>query len=735
MNLTRVVREKRRQNNVTHARAIGAVRRAARVTVAACLVFYVCRYLLGDATTALYALFGAVAMGALSDVSGRPAQRTRTYLAALVVGLALVALGTLLAVSTWAAAAGMLVVGFAVAYAGVGGPRAAGLANGLQLFYVLPCFPPYAPDTLGQRLTGLAVGVALLALADRVLWPDPAPPALALRVADAAGSTAAYAHALRAGLLGADNEARLTALRAAADHAADGLRLSNLAVAQRPSGPGVRDRSLSRAAAAVRVVTGRLGAFADLLQRGGPTPSTETAEFVGAVGSSLEGVRDALRGTGPAPAADPLDVALEAYLQRREQRLLDPSGPQPPLRTGLTAEAITETARTLVLATRGAVGAPVPDQAETPADFWFLHASRTQLWWRRLRAHLTPRSVYLQNALRLAFGLAAARVVAGVLDLSHGFWVILATLSLMRTSAVASRAALLPAFAGTVAGAIVAGAVLTVVGYDTAAYAWALPIVMIASFAAGPVLGLAAGQAGFTVVVAMIFAQVAPADWRLAEARLLDVVVGGLVGALIGAAVWPRGGGGEVRRVAAAGLRAGADEIVATIGLLTGSGGGTEPSADLSRLAGLFDDTYAQYRTEPPEPNPPDWLAVLVVVQRMTTYARTLRIRHPAPGPLPWPELAARVRAAAADVAAAYREIADALDAARPPTIAATEQRDRLTAHRLTADFAEAPEQALRVLDAWGWVDSLVDDLARIEHALDPPVPPRIPEPPRAGVA
>ena len=49
-----------------------------------------------------------------------------------------------------------------------------------------------------------------------------------------------------------------------------------------------------------------------------------------------------------------------------------------------------------------------------------------------------------QNAIRLAVGLAAARLVAGELDLSHGFWMPLATLTLMRTSVATTRAAVVP---------------------------------------------------------------------------------------------------------------------------------------------------------------------------------------------------------------------------------------------------------------------------------------------------
>ena len=87
-------------------------------------------------------------------------------------GWVLVTLGTLLSVTTATAVAGMFVLGFAVAYAGIGGPRLVGLATGTQLLYILPCFPPFDPGSLGLRLAGLTLGVLLLAAAEVTLWPD-----------------------------------------------------------------------------------------------------------------------------------------------------------------------------------------------------------------------------------------------------------------------------------------------------------------------------------------------------------------------------------------------------------------------------------------------------------------------------------------------------------------------------------------------------------------------------------
>src|SRR5689334_14852181 len=98
-----------------------SIRRAARVALVACTGFYVCRYGLDNPTMATYALFGTVALGALSQIPGSPAQRARTLVAVAPVGAVLVSAGTLLSVTNWSAALGMFVLGFLVSYVGVGG--------------------------------------------------------------------------------------------------------------------------------------------------------------------------------------------------------------------------------------------------------------------------------------------------------------------------------------------------------------------------------------------------------------------------------------------------------------------------------------------------------------------------------------------------------------------------------------------------------------------------------------
>lgn len=701
-----------------HDPGLVALRKALRVTVAACVGFFVCEYLVGLSTLATYAVFGTIAFGILSDVSGPPAQRTRTFLAAWPVALVLVAIGTATARSTTAAVVGMLVVGFAVAYAGVGGPRIAGVANGLQLFYVLPCFPPYDPASLPQRLVGLTIGIALVATADRLLWPAGAPAPFRARLADAVDAVAHYVTALPA-----------DGPREAAEAAVQALRPGGLPPAVRPTGPGRRDRGLTHAAAELRTMLVRARLLAGLLPDLRDPAAVSAAETVrAAAGETLARCSAALRGAGPPPESGSLAAEVADYLEGRAERIVEHlTGDElpPVVRIGGLTAAVGDAALGLVCAVRAGTGVPPEPTAHRPASAWYLDMPTAALWWRRLAAHFTPRSVYFQNAVRLALGLAAARLAADLLDLTHGFWVLLATLSLMRTSAVASGLALVPAFLGTLGGAFVAAGVLTLIGDDTIVYAVVLPIAMVVTFAAGPLLGPAAAQFGFTIVVSVLFAQLAPTTWKLAEVRLADVIVGGLVGALIGAAVWPRGGAGEMRRSAASCLRATADELVATVRALTGTPareqappGQHRMRPDPSRrVAVMFDITYAQYRSEAAHSHSPhDWLEVLAIVQRAAADAEVLRDRYPTPEPLPWPAVSRRLVAAAEDVARAFREAAEVLrDPADPP--------DRHLVERLDADpprarFGDHPHATLRVIDAWGWMHGLSLDLGRAERTV-----------------
>jgi hypothetical protein len=304
---------------------------------------------------------------------------------------------------------------------------------------------------------------------------------------------------------------------------------------------------------------------------------------------------------------------LEAF--HRTRLGVAPDGIDPDrLRAGSLALAVGEWIKAMVTAVRIAGGAAYgrgdPARAEGPGSFWYADEPAVRLWWRRYRDHLTVRSVHLQGALRLAVALSAARLLAGFLDLSHGFWVLLATLTVLRTSATATRSALRPALVGTVVGSVLAGALL-LAGADPRLYELGLPIVMLVGFTAGQLLGLGSGQALFTLVIALVFAQLAPVNWQLAEARVLDVAVGALVGVLIGLLAWPRGGAGELHR-AASGFVAACAAVVRRSVAVPAAVAPPGPELPFARRQGqLASASYGLYLGEGPSRSTVDWLAVL----------------------------------------------------------------------------------------------------------------------------
>ena len=215
----------------------------------------------------------------------------------------------------------------------------------------------------------------------------------------------------------------------------------------------------------------------------------------------------------------------------------------------MTSE-LAEATASLVRATRSA--ALLPEQPQPTVlgavpQFVAQTRSAWAQWLSNLAIHLHPRSVILQNSVRLALGLSVARLVAGVLDLSHGFWVLLATLTLLRTTTSATRGGLRPVLVGTLAGAVLAGLLLVLSGEHTVVFVLLLPVVMLVGLAATPLGHPAVGQAFFTLAVAALFSQFTPSDWQLAESRVVDVLVGAVIGVGTGVLVWPRGGAGPLR--------------------------------------------------------------------------------------------------------------------------------------------------------------------------------------------
>lgn len=695
------------------------VRRAARVTLVACLGFYLSRYVIGSVAMAPYALFGAVALGVLSQIPGSPARRARTLVAVLPVGWLLITLGTLLSVNTAAATAGMFLLGFVVSYVGVGGPRLVGLATGLQLLYILPCFPPYDPGSLGWRLAGFTLAVLLLAAAELVVWPDPTPVPFTTTLADAVSALAGCLSAIadcwsrRPDDPDRSHHDRLAALLPGAIDAAHALRPSRLPSLQRPASAARRDLALATASGNTRLLVGRtVDLYAADDHDAVDLPAA--AALLREAASCTDAAAASLRGQRPVPDTGRIAVALQEF--RAARAATSPDGlPPERLRLGALALSIGEWTKSLVAAVRVAGGAslgadPTPPSAQ-PGPFWYAYRRAPELWWFRLRQHLTPRSVYFQGALRLAVALALARLLAGVLDLSHGFWVLLTILTVLRASAAETRSVLWPAVVGTLVGSLVAAGLL-VAGIPPPVYAVILPVIMLLGFSAGPLLGLGWAQALLTLVIALVFAQVSPVDWRLAEARVVDVLVGVAVGVLIGLLAWPRGGAGELHRATANFLAAAAQVVRETVAV---SADGAQPGSALprARTAGQFADaSYALYQSEHHPPGIFDWQATLIAGHHAVRGAEVVVRTRSSGRLLPCVDT---LSATAADVAAGYERVADGVR--RRDTAEVT---DPLPDPPPPAWPTDLGQDLYRLADLRVWLDGLRDDLERITGAVEP---------------
>ena len=685
----------------------------------ACVGFYTARYVIGSPTLATYSVFAALALGILSQVTGPPRRRAVTLTQTLPVAWLLVTAGTLLAVSNLAAALGMFVLGFLVSFAGVGGPRLVGVVNGLQLLYILPCFPPYVPGELGLRLAGVTVGIGLLAIAEVVLWPDHPPRPYRAVLSDATRQLAGCVELCRRELAGdtagrADLSDRLpSTLRAVS-----ALRPSALDPSERPASAARTDRAFAQAGASARFVAGRVQELAGEPGTAQQLTAPAAATLLSASAAGLDATDRWLRSDGQPPTLEPIDAAIGTFQGVRAHT--DPSGAHPDrLRAGALALAVGEGVRVLVTAARVAAGRSIgPDTtppAAQPGPFWYAFQPSWRLWWRRFRLHLTPRSVYFQGAVRLALALAAARLFAGALEVTHGFWVLLAVLTTMRASAAQTRAQLWPALAGTTIGAILAGSLLLFVKQPYV-YEIGLPLLMVVGFAAGPLVGQLWGQALFTVVIAVIFTQVGGRDWRLAEVRVVDVVLGLVIGVLIGLVAWPRGGSGELHRAAGALLTSVAGVIVETVGVLTGRTAAGQALPLARRRDEFAEACFALYQSEQREPHASavDWQAVLVAARHAMRGAESLQqaqLSEPLTG------YATGLRELSESVAGSYRAAGSELTARRP----VADVRPLRTVDDWPTDLG--PE-LYRLADVRVWLDGLRADLTRIPagHATPSPV-------------
>jgi len=587
-------RLRRLRRRATAGWDVAALRSAARAAIVMPAVFALADKVIGQPQTSVFAAFGSFAFLVLVEFTGAPRTRLVAYLGLACVGAAFVTLGTLCSRNAWLAAGAMAVVGFVTLFAGVINGYVAAGATGALLAFVLPVTLRAPNSAIPERLEGWALAAGAGTCALMLLWPPRRRADFQRRASEALCAVA--------DLLDASQETwaeRARAARASVDDL--GRRL--LGTQHRPTGP-----------------TGPMAALASLpdeldwlLSFVAPTADVqlelacaEDAEAMAAAAAVLRASAERLQGRDEQPDFERLEEARDGVARALMRRLpeLPPDTPAGEVPRALDApfriRALTYAARQAAAYGLLASGADVPeldsaDIAQPQPVRAALEATE-----RLTIEHASVRSVWFRNSLRGAAGLALAVYIAQRTGLQHGFWVVLGTLSVLRSNALNTGRSIVSALAGTAIG-IVLGALL-VIGIGThEAVLWAvLPVAVFLAAYAPRAISFAAGQAGFTVVLFLLFNIIQPVGWTVGLIRVEDVAIGFAVSLLVGLLFWPRGAAALLLDELAAAYARGAEYVVATA--LRLSEGGSDESVRAGRAADAalhrLDDAFRQYLAE-----------------------------------------------------------------------------------------------------------------------------------------
>jgi uncharacterized membrane protein YccC len=524
--------------------SVPAALRAVRAVLVVCGMFALTYKAIGNLQMATFAAFGGFATLVLSAFGGTRRDKLLAHTALAIAGSALLTIGTVVSSSTLVAALITVPVTFAVFFAGIAGPNAASGATAALLAYVLPAASPGTIGMVPDRLAGW--WLASVAGTTAVLLLSPRLDENALR-RDASRLAAALADELDAALAGDAAEDRLaTTLEAKL-----GLLARFTATPYRPTGLAAADQALANVVELLEWCTA-LAADAVRERADLSDVSPATRRLVATTSQVLRDSSALLAGDNARPDVDLLERCQAEAATGLDRPPPACAGSREAAQASFHAHAIAVAA--LALATETLVAARVVDPAwlEARRRRWYVGtgavrtARRVSSVVSAAHTHASVRSVWFVNSLRGAVALAAAVAVADLGSLQHGFWVVLGTLSVLRTNASATGSTALRALAGTAIGFALGAALLLGIGTSSTALWVALPIaVFVAGYAPGTT-PFAVGQAGFTITIVVVFNLLMPAGWQVGLLRIEDVAIGCAVSVVVGLLFWPRGAGGLV---------------------------------------------------------------------------------------------------------------------------------------------------------------------------------------------
>jgi uncharacterized membrane protein YccC len=595
-----------------------AIKRSARAAIVMPSVFAFAHLVSSNPQISLFGAFGSFALLLLVDFPGRPRTRLLSYVTLFLVGSCLISIGTVVSTQKVASVVVMAVVGFAVLFAGIVTPLAATASTAALLTFVLPVAVAQPASAVGSRLIGWALAGVACIPACMLIWPTPWHDNLRRRLSAALSAVSrlseAYARGRSDPLARAEVKSELSLLR----HQFAGTPYP-------PTGAVAGAIALAKLVGRVEWVAGNAMLIGDGTV--GPSPAREIVETVA---ESLRQAASLICDGKARPVDDPslvkavqestrrLDRMIGAELEIDVSMLIDiePDGGEVEGAVGTEVADFGRDrsiaslldpsfqARALGIATEMVADAALEAagaQAVGDRRLGVVAGSISRVFRNRLTSHLSFHSVWFRNAVRGAAGLALAVGVAEVTDVQHGFWVVLGTLSVLRSNALGTGATALRAIGGTAVGFVVGSAIMIGVADHTVLLWVLLPVAVLVSGVAPSMISFAAGQAGFTLVVIILFNIIDPVGWKVGLTRIEDVAIGCAVSVVVGLLFWPRGATAALGRalshafVTSSGYLSDAVDRLTTTTRDVDTGPGQQAS---HRAYLLLDDAFRQFLAE-----------------------------------------------------------------------------------------------------------------------------------------
>jgi len=630
--------------------SVPAAMRAARATLVIPGLFAIATKVIHDQQMALFVVFGGFATLVVAGFGGSRRDKLSAHAQLAIVGSIAIIIGTLVSGTPWLAAVVTIPVTFTIFFAGVLGPAPATGTTAALFAYVLPVVSMGGVSTVGSRLEGWWMASVAGTLAVLLLSPRDSGDRVK---ATTAALASAIAGCLRAASRG--EVADTADLKAATDR----MRAVFTSAPYRPTGLAPSDQALA--------------SVVQLLEQGGTEISDafdghidmaeavdEERRLLTVAASVYDDVARLLAGAKDAPAAPDFLERLEQARASALERLRELSASSERAERMAAAHAVH--AQTVAVAARSAAeNALIAAGRADPAS---LGAARRR-WYgigtpsageragplRRFTSallapldptsvlsgvagatgvvvsHATVRSVWFANSLRGAVALAIAVAVADASGVGHAFWVVLGTLSVLRTNASGTGATALRALGGAASGFVAGALLLLGIGTGQTAVWIAFPIaVLVAAYApgTGP---FAIGQAAFTVMIVVLFNIIVPIGWKLGLLRVEDVALGCAVSLVVGTVFWPRGALALVGDDVADAFHSGAQYLTQAVGWALSESSMPPGAAAPAMTAGLrLDDGLRAYLAEQgsKRASGEDLWALVTQTQRLRLTAHTL---------------------------------------------------------------------------------------------------------------